>query len=104
VSSGAPNTNITIGLDMEPKDYTSLTGLERRMLRYQYVVAQRERCYHCKAFLYEGSADTRDVNPKLFPKGFFDHPVHLHHDHETGMTIGAVHAHCNAVLWQYHGK
>jgi hypothetical protein len=28
----------------------------------------------------------------------------LHHCHQTGLTIGAVHAKCNAVLWQYHGE
>lgn len=39
---------------------------------------------------------------KIFPKGFFDRPVHLHHSHDTGLTIGAVHAVCNAVLWIYH--
>lgn len=32
------------------------------------------------------------------------YPVHLHHDHKTGLTIGAVHAKCNAVLWQYYGE
>ena len=45
-----------------------------------------------------------EIHEELFPKNFFDHPIHLHHDHETGMTIGAVHAQCNAVLWQYHGE
>jgi len=30
--------------------------------------------------------------------------MHLHHNHETDMTEGAVHAYCNAVLWQYEGK
>ena len=39
----------------------------------------------------------------IFPENFFDHSIHLHHDHDTGMTIGAVHAHCNAVLWEYEG-
>ena len=35
---------------------------------------------------------------------FFKWPVHLHHCHDTGMTTGAVHCYCNAVLWQYPGK
>ena len=30
------------------------------------------------------------VNLSLFPPGFMKHPVHLHHSHQTGMTIGAV--------------
>ncbi|AGI61771.1 hypothetical protein VCO139_0016 [Vibrio phage VCO139] len=41
---------------------------------------------------------------KLFPKNMFQYPIHLHHDHNTGMTIGAVHARCNAVLWEYYGE
>jgi hypothetical protein len=32
------------------------------------------------------------------------HPVHLQHSHVTGLTEGAVHAFCNAVLWQYEGR
>jgi len=82
----------------------SLTPSERRALRDQYVVEQGEKCHHCEAFLYDSPSDVRAVKVNLFPRGFFDHPVHLHHNHETGMTIGAVHAHCNAVLWQYHGE
>jgi hypothetical protein len=31
-------------------------------------------------------------------------PIHLQHDHDTGLTEGAVHAYCNAVLWQYEGR
>jgi len=44
------------------------------------------------------------IKKSLFPRGFFGYPIHLHHSHDTGMTIGAVHAHCNAVLWQYEGE
>jgi hypothetical protein len=47
---------------------------------------------------------TMPINEKIFPPNFFKYPVHLHHDHNTGMTIGAVHAYCNAVLFQYHGE
>ena len=43
----------------------------------------------------------KPVNKKLFPLGFFNHPVHLQHCHNTGLTEGAVHAYCNAVMWQY---
>ena len=32
------------------------------------------------------------------------HPIHLHHDHDTDLTIGAVHAYCNAILWEYHNE
>ena len=40
----------------------------------------------------------------LFPAFFLSHPIHLQHNHETNMTEGAVHARCNAVLWQYEGR
>ena len=46
----------------------------------------------------------KPVDLSLFPQAFFKYPVHLHHDHETGLTLGAVHSYCNAVLWQYLGE
>jgi hypothetical protein len=45
-----------------------------------------------------------EIDLDLFPDGFLRYPIHLHHNHETGMTIGAVHSRCNAVLWQYEGE
>ena len=33
-----------------------------------------------------------------------DHPIHLQHSHNTGVTEGAVHNYCNAVMWQYDGR
>lgn len=47
---------------------------------------------------------SKPINWKLFPKEFLKNPIHLHHSHDTDMTLGAVHAYCNAVLWQYHGE
>jgi hypothetical protein len=44
------------------------------------------------------------INQILFPKSFFKYPVHLHHCHKTGLTLGAVHHYCNAYLWQYLGE
>jgi hypothetical protein len=41
---------------------------------------------------------------RLFPKGFLNAPVHLHHSHVTNMTLGAVHGYCNGYLWQYLGE
>lgn len=46
----------------------------------------------------------KNVNWRLFPKNFLRSPIHLQHDHKSGMTEGAVHAYCNAVMWQYHGR
>ncbi len=31
-------------------------------------------------------------------------PTHLHHDHDTGLTIGAAHGACNIWLWISEGK
>lgn len=87
-----------------PMMYALLTPAQRRQVREDYVSEQGGLCYHCKTPLSEAPSKKLKVNRKLFPPGFFTHPVHLHHSHETGFTIGAVHAYCNAVLWQYHGE
>ena len=90
-----------------PVDYTKLTRAQRREVRLQYITRQSNKCQHCDEPLDgppSGEVQTAWVNRRLFPEGFFDHPVHLHHSHRTGMTIGAVHARCNAVLWQFHGE
>ena len=88
-------------------DYDKLTWEERRKLREAYVEAQGGRCYHCGGLLREEPPPeimSKGINLKLFPHGFFDHAVHLHHRHDTGATVGAVHSYCNAVLWQYYGE
>lgn len=87
-----------------PQNYTQLSQPMRARVRNQYVRLQKNLCKHCKGPLNEPSKDERRVSARPFPPGFFNHPVHLHHNHATGMTIGAVHAHCNAVLWQYYGE
>lgn len=90
-----------------PTRYDDLSPVDRARVRSHYIWLQDGLCSHCQAPLEE--APRRDVaNLSLdvtrFPDNFFETPVHLHHDHVTGLTIGAVHAHCNAVLWQYEGK
>ena len=87
-----------------PVLYDGLTPVGKRYVREQYIREQEGRCYHCGALLEDNPARDKKVNPKLFPPGFFSNPIHLHHSHESGMTIGAVHAYCNAILWQYHGE
>lgn len=90
-----------------PADYDAMTFAERRMVRLEYVKLQGGHCWHCKAPLLDGPTKEitdKRINWRLFPKKFLRHPVHLHHNHRTGKTIGAVHALCNAVLWQYHGE
>jgi hypothetical protein len=90
-----------------PINYDRATRQERREARLEYVKEQGGKCQYCEEPL-DGDPEIltlrERINLSLFPPGFMDNPVHLHHNHNTGMTIGAVHAHCNAVLWQYHGE
>ncbi len=85
-------------------NYDKLTRSERRAVRNQYVENQSGDCYHCHTPLKIRPKQDKKINWDLFPKNFLKWPVHLHHSHDTGMTLGAVHAYCNAVLWQYHGE
>ena len=90
-----------------PADYTTLAPTQRTIIRNRYVAMQMGRCWHCGVRLSESPSEqvmSLPINERLFPSGFFKYPVHLHHDHATGLTIGAVHNTCNAVLWQYHGQ
>ena len=90
-----------------PVIYQALKPWERRSVREQYVKIQEGKCHHCGVLLTEEPSEkvrAMKVNKSYFPEGFFNHPVHLHHNHVTGLTIGAVHCYCNAVLWQYHGE
>ena len=90
-----------------PVNYERLTPAERKAVREQYIKVQNGKCAHCDAPL-DGpplpDIQNAYIDEKLFPKGFFDWPVHLHHNHDTGMTCGALHARCNAWLWQYAGE
>jgi len=92
---------------MEPKNYKQLTQQQRPQTREQYIREQKGRCWYCKERL-DAPLPPRlaalPINRKLFPTGFFNYPVHLHHNHKTGLTIGAVHETCNAILWQYEGQ
>lgn len=90
-----------------PIDYTKLAIHEKRLVREQYIEEQGGLCMYCKKSLNEEPPKEvrgRWVNWKLFPPNFLKYPIHLQHNHDTGMTEGAVHAYCNAVLWQYHGR
>ncbi len=90
-----------------PADYTKLSSLERRSVRLQYIEEQGGMCYYCGCPLDKEAPKhitEKTINWDLFPEGFLQYPVHLQHDHVTGMTEGAVHNYCNAVMWQYDGK
>lgn len=90
-----------------PAMYDDLTPAQRLVVRRQYETNQQGNCHHCGSSLdTEPPERIKRMTLKMgnFPPGFFKNPVHLHHSHDTGLTIGAVHARCNAVLWQYYGE
>jgi hypothetical protein len=90
-----------------PVYYTLLDYKQRKEVRLQYISEQEGMCCYCKEKLDSDPPShiiSKKINLKLFPTGFLNSPVHLQHNHDTGMTEGAVHAYCNAVMWQYEGK
>ncbi len=90
-----------------PLQYSKLTPSERREVRELYRNLQKDLCWFCGAVLTGAPAATvqeKEINLKLFPIGFLKNPIHLQHHHSTDLTEGAVHAKCNAVLWQYYGR
>lgn len=90
-----------------PINYEKSHWATRKRAREQYVVEQGGSCWYCGSPLTgkpRSDIDAKWINVKLFPPSMFKHPIHLHHDHKTGLTVGAVHAKCNAVLWQYYGE
>lgn len=90
-----------------PANYEALSHEERREVRETYVTEQKGLCCYCTEPLWCKSPHEEKktkVNWWRFPggrEGFLKYEVHLHHDHETGLTIGAVHAYCNAVSFDY---
>lgn len=92
---------------MIPINYNKSDWQTRKNARLEYITKQKGLCYYCEKPLNgkpHSEVLSRYINWNLFPKDFTKHPIHLHHDHVSGMTIGAVHSLCNAVLWQYYGE
>lgn len=90
-----------------PINYDKSPWFMRKKAREQYVIEQNGMCQHCGRPLNgTPSAHVQNsyINKKLFPSTMFKYPIHLHHNRKTGMTIGAVHARCNAYMWQYLGE
>jgi hypothetical protein len=92
-----------------PVNYDKISSGERRIVREQYVREQGGKCCHCGQPLDNLPAQVvleqmQEVNMAMFPPGMLRHPIHLHHCHKTSMTIGAVHAKCNCVLWAVYGE
>lgn len=92
---------------MKPVIYYELTPAERKSIREQYIKHQNNLCFYCNSALTEEPPNeilSKPIEWEYFPPGFLDHPIHLQHDHFTGLTEGAVHAYCNAVMWQYEHR
>jgi len=87
-----------------PVDYHSLPINERRAVREQYVKEQRGLCFWCKCDLYAQPPQhilVEKINWKQFPPSFLKYPIHLQHSHGTGLTLGATHSLCRAVMVQH---
>ncbi len=90
-----------------PVVYDELAGWSRRAVREQYVKEQGGKCMYCEGDLSEEPGQEvkmLSIDWDLFPDDFLKYPIHLQHDHDTGLTEGAVHAYCNAIMWQYEGR
>lgn len=92
---------------MKPIDYTKLNAKERRNIREQYIKEQNNKCMYCNNSLSDkapNSITDKYIDWTLFPPKFLKYPIHLQHNHDTGMTEGAVHSECNAYMWYYEQK
>lgn len=91
-----------------PAVYEDLGWKQRREVRENYVDLQKGLCYHCGYSLSEKPPpkhiSEKRITPSLYPPNFFKYPVHLHHSHKIGLTLGAVHNYCNAILWEYYDE
>jgi len=90
-----------------PVNYTKLHWTERKKVREQYAEEQDYKCFYCNESLLSNPPKritSKRITWSLFPPNFLGYPIHLQHNHQTGMTEGAVHAYCNAVLWEYENK
>lgn len=100
------DTNALKAADL-PVLYSGLSGRQRVRVRALYKRKNGPVCAHCGEPLIcqpHEKYKNDPINWDLFPKGFLRYPEHLHHDHVTDLTIGVVHAFCNAWLWQYKGE
>lgn len=90
-----------------PSYYLELSWQERQAVRSEYIRIQEGKCFYCKESLSENPPDNianKVIRWDLFPKEFLKYPIHLQHDHKSGLTEGDVHAYCNAVMWQFEGR
>ena len=90
-----------------PVNYEQLTQNERKTVRDAYVNIQNGKCFYCGSSLFEPPPQNilnKKIKWRLFPINFLKYPIHLQHNHKTGMTEGAVHAYCNAVMWRFKNR
>lgn len=90
-----------------PAKYSLLSWQERVELRNKYISQQDGNCFYCGNKLVDSPPKRitdKPIDWSLFPSEFMKYPVHLQHNHKTGLTEGAVHAYCNAIMWQYEGR
>ena len=90
-----------------PVDYTKLSPSQRRAVRFEYIGKQNGLCHYCNSPLDKEAPQhirNKKINWRLFPANFLKYPIHLQHNHNTGMTEGVVHNYCNAVMWQYENR
>lgn len=90
-----------------PVNYNKLEPKERWQVRMQYIAEQKNKCFYCGEDLDKEAPDRikwKKIDWDLFPPNFLNAPIHLQHNHKTGMTEGAVHNYCNAYMWQYEGR
>lgn len=90
-----------------PVKYDSLDGTNKWIIRGEYAKRQKNICYECGENLSDPPAQyiiDHNIRWGRFPPNFLKYPVHLHHDHKTGLTIGVTHARCNAYLFDVKGE
>ena len=95
-----------------PVLYDKISFRERRIVREAYTFIQNWHCWFCEEPLDDTAAgwvkeEVLELSMSegiTFPPEFFQHPIHLHHCHISGLTQGAVHSFCNAYLWMVCGE
>lgn len=87
-----------------PVMYDHVSREVRARVRDEYARRQKGICPFCLQPLLGDPPPVIQrlpLNAMNWPPEFFRWPVHLHHDHRTGLTIGAYHSRCNAILACY---
>jgi len=90
-----------------PINYETANWTTMETARELYIEKQEGLCWYCGEALKGApakAASSKYINLLRFPPNFFKHPVHLHHCRSTGLSIGAVHSRCSAILREYHSE